>query len=173
MPQEHGQNVNGQWNCEALGSESIPPRPVKRLHWILPVMTVLALSACSSYSTSNPAQPAPVVPAPPAPPSSAAVSSQAATLPASSKAVNPVKTVSVSIRNFAFTPSSLRIAKGTKVVWTNNDAVPHRIASNGEFHDSNTLNQGESYSFTFKDAGTFPYHCAIHPSMQATIEVTE
>jgi len=29
-----------------------------------------------------------------------------------------------------------------------------------------------SSSFTFTKAGTFPYHCQIHPFMKATITVT-
>jgi plastocyanin len=37
---------------------------------------------------------------------------------------------------------------------------------------SNTLGRGQSYSFTFTESGTFPYHCGIHPSMKGTITVT-
>jgi len=83
------------------------------------------------------------------------------------------KSALVSIQNFTFTPSNLRITKGTKVIWKNDDAAPHLIASDGKFPESATLEQGQSYSFTFTDAGTFPYHCSIHPSMQGTIEVVQ
>src|SRR3989339_273716 len=122
------------------GSRS--PSPMKKIHWVLPLLVSLALSACSSYSTPNPTPP--TVPPPSPAQSSAAVRSEAAST-----------TVSVSIQNFAFSPSSLSIAKGTKVTWTNNDAAPHKIGTAGAFPESSTLSQGQSYSFTFKDAGSY------------------
>ena len=38
--------------------------------------------------------------------------------------------------------------------------------------DSGTLNQGQSYIYTFTTAGDFDYHCAIHPSMLGTVSVS-
>jgi plastocyanin len=43
-------------------------------------------------------------------------------------------------------------------------------ADQGAF-DSNGLSPGNSFSFTFTKAGTYTYHCKIHPSMTATIMV--
>ena len=45
-----------------------------------------------------------------------------------------------------------------------------RLADNGEF-DSGTLAQGDEFSETFGTAGTFAYHCTIHPSMTGTVTV--
>jgi plastocyanin len=79
--------------------------------------------------------------------------------------------VSVTIQNFAFSPATLRISKGTTVTWTNGDAAPHRIDANGAFPGSPSLATGQSYSYTFDEVGTFSYICSIHPSMKGTVEV--
>jgi heme/copper-type cytochrome/quinol oxidase subunit 2 len=39
--------------------------------------------------------------------------------------------------------------------------------------DSDLLSPGQSYSFTFNQAGTFHYHCKIHPEMTGTVTVTD
>jgi plastocyanin len=58
---------------------------------------------------------------------------------------------------------------GDTVVWTNNDPVPHQIASAS--FNSSPLSQGSSFSQKFMAAGTYDYHCAIHPSMTGQIIV--
>ena len=88
------------------------------------------------------------------------------------------KTVSANISNFAFVPAVIKIKVGDTVVWTNNDAAPHQVASNP--HPTHTdlpgllsgvLSNGQSYSYTFDKAGTWGYHCHIHPSMAGTVVV--
>jgi plastocyanin len=79
---------------------------------------------------------------------------------------------SVSIVDFAFQPASVEVAAGSTVTWTNSGAAPHTVtADNGAF-DSGQLAPGASFSQTFDTAGTFTYHCEIHPQMTATITVT-
>ena len=80
-------------------------------------------------------------------------------------------TVDVSIAGFAFAPDTLIIPAGTTVKWTNNDGVPHTSTSDGAGWDSGTLSTGQTYSFQFNTAGTFPYHCGIHPTMLAVVIV--
>ncbi|HTW97027.1 MAG TPA: cupredoxin family copper-binding protein [Candidatus Methylomirabilis sp.] len=75
----------------------------------------------------------------------------------------------VSIQNFSFNPSSLTVSVGTTVVWTNNDPVPHQIGSDS--FNSSPLSQGGTFSHKFTTAGTYDYHCTIHPSMTGTITV--
>lgn len=77
--------------------------------------------------------------------------------------------ISISIQNFKFNPDSLTINKGDTVIWTNQDAMPHKISGSGFV--SNNLSNGQSYSFTFKDAGNYEYICSIHPSMKGKIIV--
>jgi plastocyanin len=49
--------------------------------------------------------------------------------------------------------------------------VPHTATSDDEVFDSGTLNEGDEFSFTFDEAGTFSYFCQVHPTMQGTIVV--
>ena len=92
-------------------------------------------------------------------------------------AARPVQPVSaaahsVSIANFAFAPANLTIAAGDTVTWTNNDQTAHTSTSDNGAWDSGPLQPGASFSHTFTTAGTFSYHCSIHPFMTATITVT-
>jgi amicyanin len=79
--------------------------------------------------------------------------------------------------SFAFSPTTLTIKVGSTVTWTNMTPAPHTVTSDdGKSFDSGLSNpiapSGGTYSFTFKQAGTFSYHCQIHPYMKATIIVT-
>ncbi len=83
---------------------------------------------------------------------------------------NPV-TKDVTIANFAFNPATLNIKAGDTVKWTNNDSVTHRIAS--DTFNSQDLNNGDSFSYKFSQAGTYNYHCGIHPFMTGSIIVSQ
>jgi len=54
----------------------------------------------------------------------------------------------------------------------NVDDIPHTVTSStrGQFR-STALDTGDSFSFTFRDVGTFEYFCSLHPHMTATIKV--
>jgi len=78
----------------------------------------------------------------------------------------------VSIANFAFQPASLQVAVGATVTWTNADSTAHTVTSDTGAFDSGPLAPGASFSQTFTTAGTFTYHCQIHPFMTATIVVS-
>jgi len=78
----------------------------------------------------------------------------------------------VTIQNFAFSPAELTVPVGTTVTWTNDDSTNHTVTSNDAVFESATLAAGDTFDFTFTQAGEFPYHCSLHPSMTATIIVT-
>jgi plastocyanin len=83
----------------------------------------------------------------------------------------PAATVNVRITKSSFSPSSIRINFGDTVRWTNVDSTNHQVvADNGSFA-SPILKPNETYSFTFKTAGRFPYHDAIKPSLKGVIRV--
>ena len=79
----------------------------------------------------------------------------------------------VSIVDFAFQPASLEVPVGTTVTWTNAGAAPHTVTADDGAFDSGELAPGASFSQTFDTAGSFAYHCEIHPNMTGTIVVTE
>jgi len=73
----------------------------------------------------------------------------------------------------AFTPPSVTISAGHTVEWTFQDANPHTVtADDGSFTSPKTgLASGKTYSHTFGQAGTYNYHCFIHPQMLGTVVV--
>lgn len=77
----------------------------------------------------------------------------------------------VTIENFNFQPSTLTVKKGTKVTWINRDDVPHTADDTEKRFKSGTLDTDDKYSFTFNDAGTYNYFCALHPRMTGQIIV--
>lgn len=82
-------------------------------------------------------------------------------------------TSNVQIVNFDYSPDPITIQQGTTVKWTNADSTTHTVTSDtsGVF-DSKFLNRSQSFSFTFNTAGTFAYHCDIHPFMTGSVKVT-
>lgn len=93
-----------------------------------------------------------------------------------SSTTNTTKAVaaeSVTIENLAFSPSAITVKVGTTVTWTNKDSMRHNVASDdGSMPDGPLLGQNETYKFTFTKAGTYPYHCSVHPSMHGSVVVT-
>jgi len=86
-------------------------------------------------------------------------------------------TKSISMMNIAYNPDSLTIHIGDKVTWRNNETglyAPQHTATSDDGHtfDSGYLNPGQSFTFTFTKAGTYKFHCNVHPSqMNGTITV--
>jgi hypothetical protein len=63
------------------------------------------------------------------------------------------------------------VAVGDTVTWRNTGQAPHNAtADDGSFKTAN-LNNGQSASHTFSQAGTFSYICTIHPQMKGTVRV--
>jgi plastocyanin len=81
--------------------------------------------------------------------------------------------VTASIANFAFSPANLTVPKGTTVTWTNKDSAPHTVTDDGGAFSSATLGDGDTFSLRFTSAGTFAYHCAVHPSMTGVVAVSD
>jgi plastocyanin len=121
----------------------------------------LLLAACSSGSNSPSAAPASA--APPAASPSAATSASGGAPATSGQAVT--------IQSFAFGPSTLSVAVGTTVTWTNQDPTQHTVTADDSSFDGGPLSTGQTFSQTFSKAGTFSYHCKIHAKMTATVTV--
>lgn len=81
----------------------------------------------------------------------------------------------INISGYKFDPNALTVKKGTTVTWTNNDGTTHTVTADvkGDAPASGAINKGQSFTYTFGTAGTYGYHCSIHPSMTGSIIVTE
>lgn len=95
----------------------------------------------------------------------------------------------VAIKAFDYTPADVTIAVGEEIEWTNGDDILHTVTSgtgqkqgapgvsenvdaapDGLF-DAELDGLDATYSFTFEEAGSYDYYCAIHPGMTGTITV--
>lgn len=94
------------------------------------------------------------------------------TSPSAAASAGAVEQNTVTIENFGYAPEVIKVKAGTKVTWTNKDTVPHNVVGD-EYDELNgkLLDKGESFSFTFDEPGTYPYHCAPHPYMKGTVIV--
>ena len=77
----------------------------------------------------------------------------------------------VMAKDFMFAPTSLSVAAGSTVTWTNKDDEPHTVVSEAGLFRSAALDTNESFSFRFEKPGTYRYTCSIHPRMVGTIVV--
>ena len=118
----------------------------------LTLAAVLSLSALACGSdNSSPSAPTPTPSPAPAP----GGASSAVSIPKGAEVLG----------NQAFMPDALEITAGTTVTWTNTDSVSHTSTSDAAGWNSGIVAPNGQFSFTFQTAGTFPYHCAIHPGM--------
>ena len=76
----------------------------------------------------------------------------------------------ISIINFAFTPNNTNINVNDSVTWTWVGS-PHSTTSDTGLWDSGVFASGHTFSRTFTSAGTFPFHCTVHPFMTGSIAV--
>jgi plastocyanin len=96
----------------------------------------------------------------------------AATPAATPAATDAAEAPTVTMRDRIFAPATVEIAAGTTVTWSNNDDSPHTVTSVDNLFDSGVIDEGGSFTFTFDEAGTYDYFCAIHPEMTGTIIVS-
>ncbi len=76
----------------------------------------------------------------------------------------------VTIDNFEFIPQTLRVGKGTRVVFANSSGTTHTATDKGAF-DTGRIKAGKSAAVRFQQKRTFAYHCKIHPFMHGKIVV--
>jgi plastocyanin len=81
-------------------------------------------------------------------------------------------TKGVRITSSAFSPATVTIATTNAVKWTNKDTVNHQVIANSGAFASPIIGAGHAWTHTFKTAGTFRYHDALHPSLKGKVVVT-
>jgi plastocyanin len=68
----------------------------------------------------------------------------------------------VEMEDFQFLPKVLTVRVGTTVKFANKDNAEHTATSDTNLFDSGFLAKGDTFSFTFTQAGEYPYYCAPH-----------
>lgn len=128
----------------------------KRWLMLLALGALVLFAACGSIPSGSCSTPTPTTGTTP-------TATSAGTTPTATTAAGSGQMVSItreSSGSFAFSPATLTIKVGSTVTWTNMTPVPHTVTSDdGKSFDSGLSNpiapSGGTYSFTFKQAGTF------------------
>jgi plastocyanin len=121
---------------------------------------VLVLAACSSGGGSSAA------------PSTGGGASAPAAGGAACTVSADTGTVAVTIKGFAFNPNAISAKVGEVVGFVNNDTTAHTATLDDDSCSTDNIAAGASMSLTFSAAGTYPFHCKIHPNMTGTITVS-
>ena len=69
-----------------------------------------------------------------------------------------------------FTPETLMVKRGDRVVWINKDPFPHTATADRAF-DSKSIAAGGAWSYTADKPGEFAYVCTLHPGMKGMLIV--
>lgn len=101
----------------------------------------------------------------------------ASSAPAPASTATPARTAhrgepegEVNIKGFAFRPGTIHVRRGTKVVFSNHSNTAHTATRRGSF-DTGVIRPGHAAAVVFGRAGTYAYHCSIHPFMHGKIVV--
>ena len=122
---------------------------------VIPALLMFAIG-CSGYSSPAPS-PSPM----PSPAPALGGASSSVTIPPRAEFLG----------DRAYAPDNLDVTVGTSVTWTNTDSTSHTSTSDGAGWNSGTLAPGGRFSVVLQTAGTFHYHCSIHPGMVGTVVV--
>lgn len=147
--------------------ETTPPKKMKYAELIVPILIVLAIGAGIGLAGLGVYQLATGSPI---------FSLSSSNSGGSTVSVSMPKGVG-STQGLNYVPTSVPVAKGGKVTWTNNDPVPHTVTSTSvpsgaSSFDSGNMNQNATYTVAFTVDGTYQYKCTYHPWMQGTVTVT-
>jgi plastocyanin len=62
----------------------------------------------------------------------------------------------------AYQPKQIEVDPGTTVMWTQEGELPHTVTADDGSFDSGEMGQGDTYSRTFQQSGSYPYYCTFH-----------
>ena len=107
----------------------------------------------------------------------AAADKAAAAIPKTAEVKNAEGSSAPGCEPNCFMPSTVTIAKGGTVTFSNPDTAPHTTTSgdatggpDGTW-DSSLVMPGASYDVTLNSSGTYNYFCMVHPWMAGTVIV--
>ncbi len=96
---------------------------------------------------------------------------------AEDKSMSPSAEAKVMVVDSQFIEKEITVSVGTTVIWKMDASLPHTVTADDGSFDSGTLRDGDTFSYTFEAAGTFPYYCQFHggpggSGMAGTVTVT-
>jgi len=78
----------------------------------------------------------------------------------------------ITMKNSNFSPASLAVTTGSKIIWTNDDNTVHTVTATDGSFNSGDIAVGSSYTKTFSSAGTFNYHDDHNTNMTGVLIIT-
>jgi plastocyanin len=78
----------------------------------------------------------------------------------------------VDIKDFSFSPKRIVVKAGQAITVANEDNVTHTLTANDGAFDTRDLGGGHRDRLTVEAAGTYAYHCEIHPFMTGAVQVS-
>jgi plastocyanin len=81
------------------------------------------------------------------------------------------KTVEVAIEHFAFVPSSVEVAPGDTVIFTNHDIAPHTATAVDGSWTTEEIPRGMSETLVVPSSGAGEYICGYHPAMRGWLVI--
>lgn len=93
--------------------------------------------------------------------------------PVTAPATAAAATQQVMMQGYAYSPASLTVRVGDTVTWMQHDEAPHDVVTTSApvAFRSPQLSAGQSWSYTFRQPGTYAYYCSVHPDMRASVTV--
>lgn len=135
-------------------------------------IAALAASDTGGTNVSIYIAPAPAAVAGATPVAETAVATETQAAVATETEAAAAQEVQVTIKDFAFMPQTIEVPVGTTVTWTNQDVTQHTVYSKTGVFQSDILQQGDTFSYTFDEPGTYDYICSLHPNMMGQVVVT-
>lgn len=86
-----------------------------------------------------------------------------------SAAADTPRTHVVTMQAMRFEPENLTVRQGERVVWVNEDLVPHTVVH--DTFDSQLIAPGASWRYVARQPGEYSYRCTLHPTMKAALIV--
>ena len=90
-----------------------------------------------------------------------------------SQTANAAGAVAVSIKGFAFNPAQIAAKVGQAITFKNDDSAPHTATLVDGSCTTGNIAVAASDGLVFTAAGSYPFHCKIHPSMVGTIVISK
>ena len=94
------------------------------------------------------------------------------TAPGPSTAADVTVTIQANNASNSYAPNPVSMRVGQTIAWRNADSITHTATQdNGGFNTGSVSAGATSAATMMNAAGTFTYHCTIHPGMVGTVTV--
>ena len=101
-----------------------------------------------------------------------ACGSSSPTAPGTSTAADVTVTIQGNNASNSYAPNPVTMRVGQTIAWRNADSITHTATQDGAGFNTGSVAAGATSAATMMStAGTFTYHCTIHPGMVGSVTV--